>query len=917
MRIRCPACGKITMLPESESGQGVICVACGERYEAPRSFSTTSSTPTQAQGVTPLAQVDPREKKPVLVLTAWAAVGIGLLLTLVIWSIASIQSAPPTAPAHAKPVAKAPARNGEAKHSEPTSRIATAVLTMLPAQHAGPAGTQQSQSVVTSSFSSSIVMPSEPMVITSSPPKAIAPANIIPRSPATRRSMETDDLSDAQIGEAIRKGVDFLLGQFSASTGLLRELNTDPYSLTTGEDVLCVYALLQASQAIDDSRLNPKEPRMKELIAAMKQLPLQQYYRETYARALRVSALTVYDRPEDRQALAADTLALTRGARAGAYTYRVSPYRGVGRFTGAWDNSNSQYGLLGVWSGAEVGREVPTTYWQAVSKHWEDTQSADGEWSYHGPSRVGTHSMTCAGLASLFVAHDYLEPARFTGSVGREPFIPAIVRGLKWLEADANSITLDHAGYDLYGVERVGLASGFKYLGSHDWYRELAIETIKRQRADGAFEADSVAYGARVETAYSLLFLARGRHPILMNKLRFEGHWANRPRDVANLARFASHQLERPLNWQVVPISRDWTEWMDSPILYLASHEAPRLSDEDYGRIRQFVENGGLLFTQADGDSPEFNRFAEELAKRLFGAYPMSDLPANHPMYSTMFRLPSVPGLRAVSNGSRLLMLHSTTDLARYWELRDFKSKAEMFQWGTNLFLYAAGKRDLRNRLVSTYIPSPTAAPSQTFRVARLQYDGNWNPEPAAWGRFSRWFAGETSYGLEIKDVPIAELKPGTAPVAALTGTSRHDLNDAEATAIKSYVEAGGVLLVDMCGGSGDFDAGLESSLYLKAFADTLARTVIGSHSLLSGDRNGMDDLSRTRLRTFAVEALGSGGGALQELAAGRGHIITTRLDITTGLLGTQTWGIRGYDPDYAQRLVKNVILWALDGQRD
>jgi len=54
-----------------------------------------------------------------------------------------------------------------------------------------------------------------------------------------------------------------------------------------------------------------------------------------------------------------------------------------------------------------------------------------------------------------------------------------------------------------------------------------------------------------------LLFLARGRHPVMMNKLRFDGFWANRPRDVSNLARFGSKELERPLNWQVVPITRE------------------------------------------------------------------------------------------------------------------------------------------------------------------------------------------------------------------------------------------------------------------------------------------------------------------------------------------------------------------------
>ena len=44
---------------------------------------------------------------------------------------------------------------------------------------------------------------------------------------------------------------------------------------------------------------------------------------------------------------------------------------------------------------------------------------------------------------------------------------------------------------------------------------------------------------------------------------------------------------------------------------------------------------------------------------------------------------------------------------------------------------------------------------------------------------------------------------------------------------------------------------------------------------------------------------------------SGKGWVIFSRLDLTDGLLGTPQWGILGYDPAYAQALMKNVVLWA------
>src|SRR5262249_54436774 len=137
----------------------------------------------------------------------------------------------------------------------------------------------------------------------------------------------------------------------------------------------------------------------------------------------------------------------------------------------------------------------------------------------------------------------------------------------------------------------------------------------------------------------------------------------NRPHDASNLAKFATHTLERPFNWQVVRLSSGWEDWTDAPILTLTSHEPPKLEKADIDKIRSYVEAGGMLFTQADGDSASFNTFAGWLARELFGQELVS-VPANHPVMTnqSLFNLKPTLPLKMVTNGSRILMLHAPTD---------------------------------------------------------------------------------------------------------------------------------------------------------------------------------------------------------------------------------------------------------------
>jgi hypothetical protein len=393
------------------------------------------------------------------------------------------------------------------------------------------------------------------------------------------------------------------------------------------------------------------------------------------------------------------------------------------------------------------------------------------------------------------------------------------------------------------------------------------------------------------------------------------GYWGNRPRDVANLARYAGKQLERPLNWQIVALDVDWWDWMDSPILSIASHKPPFFTDEQDDKLRQFAEAGGMLFLQADGDSQEFDAFAKELAQKLFPKYPLKDLPANHPLSTVLFKIdPPIP-LKVVDNGVRVLMAYSPKDVAKFWQVRDEKKHENEFRFGTNLFVYAAGKRELRNRLNSPYVSPPNIAPPNgTVGVARLKYTGNWDPEPAAWRRFANWIVRATGTGVGLDEVSVAKLTPTVAPIAHLTGTASFKLTPEELEALRGYVDGGGVLLVDACGGSPAFAESANAAI-ASAFPEQQLKVMSVDHALFDPGAPGMDDLRKPRLRRFSLERGVQGDTRPRMLRSGRGAVIVSDQDLTAGLLGTETWGISGYEPSYAESFMKNLVFWTQDGK--
>lgn len=604
----------------------------------------------------------------------------------------------------------------------------------------------------------------------------------------------------------------------------------------------------------------------------------------------------------------------------------------------AWDNSNSQYGLFGVMSGAEAGIEVPDEYFQEVQQHWLTCQLQTGEWPYRLDRPKGYLAMTCAGISSLMVTHDFLE-APYVAKVGQQRGIADASLGaaFEWLAKGDNAVTVDGAqkvyvGYTLFGVERVGLASGYKYLGAHDWYSELAAKVVRSQSAKGTWgKSEEPITETLIDTAYSVLFLARGRHPVMMNKLQLDplgksdhGEWNNRPRDLANLARFTSRELERPVQWQVVPLERDPADWSDAPILYLASHASLKLSVAEVAKIRAFIDAGGMLFTQADDGAQAFNGYVDQLAGQLYPERELKELPKDHEIYTLQYQLPpgKRPRLRGMVDGTgRLVWVHSTTDLAVSWQQRAVTTKPEVFELGVNLFAYAVGKSDLRNRLEPRAVRAPAiAAERPTITMARIKYDGAWDPQPLAYERFARWFGWETSVGLKTVTAEASKLEG--IELAHLVLPVGSKLSDGDAAALKAFVSQGGTLIVESpratspaavlpkTAARGDaLGSGLGD-----VFGGEMFEPVGQDHPLVNQTAAGMEKIWPLKVRPYATKVMGDDLAPIRMATVGKGRVIHLPLDMTAGLLGSAEWGVAGYEPGASQLLMKNLLLWSAAG---
>jgi hypothetical protein len=683
-------------------------------------------------------------------------------------------------------------------------------------------------------------------------------------------------------GEGRYPGQDVTVGQWGGTTALV------------------VYALLAAGES-------PQDPKLQPAIEFLKKAEIG----GVYALGMRMQVWSFLPQtPEVKALVRRDAQLLSKlmhwqGRHKGLYDY-------TDRKT-TYSLSRSQYGVLGMWTAAQLGFEVPRDYWQAVETAWVNLQNQDGSWRYKEESDYPyTPGITAVGVATLFITQDYLHANRGIACNGNITN-PAIEKGLDWMAANFDKVATDekykrdYPYFTLYSVERIGVASGLKHFRGIDWYQKGADWLIAKQARSGSW---SDTYGPLANTSMAVLFLARGRAPIAFNKLRYEidgkeGHWNQRPREVANVTRWIARGLERDLNWQIVNLDMPITDLHEAPLLYIGGSQEIKLSDEHTAKLKQYLEGGGLLVASADCNARPFQSSIRKLGTDMFPGYEFRELPADHPIYTQQqFQRESwrsKPSVLGLSNGVReLIILLPQMDAARTWQLQVVAGQDHAWQLGSNLLLYATDRQPMRKRGEHYIVEKEEKiSTSRQVKLARLKYDGGWDPEPGGWRRLSAIMHNRHKVDLAVEPVGFDAI--GDAKIAHLTGTANATFTEAQRDALKKHIDGGGMLVIDAAGGSVEFvkaAEGLIEQLYPKQL-----KMLPENHAILG---------EKLPAITYRTQAQGNlRGPRLQGVELnGRVVLIYSREDLSGGLVGQQVDGIVGYSPESATELMSRIVLY-------
>ncbi len=756
------------------------------------------------------------------------------------------------------------------------------------------------------------------------------------------------EITAEQVRDAIEGAVNFLKRQQRG--GAWPEVPGYPGGVTA----LCTLALLSAG-------VGPADPAIQAALTYLRKIPPE----KTYVVSLQTMVFCRAEPEKDRALIERNVRWLEQmqvkddPATAGGWGY---PTRSA-------DNSNSQFALLALYEAERIGIPIENRTWRLAKAYWERLQNPDGSWGYR-PGLFGTGSMTAAGIASLVIINGQLrmvnaqvEGERILCCRAAPQEADRIQRALQWLGRDDVFSVSYNPGlpgawwlYYMYGLERVGRLTNLRFIGRHDWFRAGAEQLL---RAKGTSTDRWIGLGPDetneyIATAFALMFLAKGRWPVLMAKLQHgpESQWNAHRSDVANLTSFVERRWQRDLVWQIISLEKATVEdLLEAPVLYFVGQENPLPESADAQRqwaakLRGYLDRGGFLLAEANCGGQGFDEGFRQLLELIFPEpeYRLGPIPLDHPIWRAELPVPAqgVRPLWGVEFGCRTALVYvppsdeaeePLPSLSCLWELaRPMRGESypqavqakidAALALGVNILAYATN-RELKYKEPSVRPPAERIATEQMRHrlvLINLRHAGGCSTAPMALVNLAQGLSEKlhlpASAEAELLDLTDPSLFQ--FPIVFFHGRNAFHLTRAERERLRAYLERGGSMLANAICSSSAFSEAFRREM-AELFPDRSLKPIAENDPIFSGQFGGFDLRQVVRRVRSGGPARGDklllvkGPPVLEGLEIdGRYAVIFSPWDLSCALEGHRTLQCEGYGPVDALRIAINAVLYFL-----
>lgn len=322
-------------------------------------------------------------------------------------------------------------------------------------------------------------------------------------------------------------------------------------------------------------------------------------------------------------------------------------------------------------------------------------------------------------------------------------------------------------------------------------------------------------------------------------------YWNATPNDINNLLKGLSRESLGDFRVDVRELREISPDPEQNPVLYRSGHYRFAFTPGEREKLRTYMLNGGMMiFNTGLGSLPFYESVVRELGV-IFPEQPMQRLSSDHAIFHSFYdvdRVEYTPAVRAagyrgdepwfdaVEINCRVVALVSRWGLAVGWQ-GDVKDDQQAYQpesafrLGVNILTYATSMRAwAQNAAQAMQFVNREEASSDRFNMTQIVYDGIWKTRHAGISVLMQSFNQRTGvpvkFGLREARLTASEIPD--SPVLYLTGHEHFNFRPEEITALRAYLESGGLLIAEACCGRKGFDL---------AFRQAMAKVLPG-HSL-------------------------------------------------------------------------------------